>query len=96
MISKLNKPEWLEGTFMETVKMWQQDWFYITKPHVKDQAALPPFIGLPPKKKWASQAENMNCPMPLPEGSISLELHALLPDAPSKFLAKAKIESRRK
>ena len=32
MISKLTRAEWSEGTFIDTVKVWQKGWFYITEP----------------------------------------------------------------
>ena len=32
MVSKMPNVTWPEGTFVETVKGWQQSWFYITEP----------------------------------------------------------------
>ena len=32
MISKNQGVEWLKGTFIETVKEWRREWFYITEP----------------------------------------------------------------
>ena len=32
MVSKLTNVSWPKGTFMETVKEWQKQWFYITEP----------------------------------------------------------------
>ena len=29
MISKLLRVQWLNGHFIETVRMWQKEWFYI-------------------------------------------------------------------
>ena len=31
MVSKLSHVSWPKGTFMETVKEWQKQWFYITE-----------------------------------------------------------------
>ena len=32
MVSKLANVSWPKGTFVETVKEWQKQWFYITEP----------------------------------------------------------------
>ena len=32
MVSKMPKVVWLKGTFNDSVKEWQQQWFYITEP----------------------------------------------------------------
>ena len=32
MVSKLPNAVWPKGAFVETVKVWQQEWFYITEP----------------------------------------------------------------
>jgi hypothetical protein len=32
MVSKHPRVEWPEGTFIETVKIWQKEWFYIMEP----------------------------------------------------------------
>ena len=32
MVSKLPNVSWPKGTFVETVKEWQKQWFYITEP----------------------------------------------------------------
>ena len=34
MVSKINKISWPEGTFIETVRLWQQEWF-----HLADQSS---------------------------------------------------------
>ena len=31
MVSKLSNVSWPKGTFVETVKEWQKQWFYITE-----------------------------------------------------------------
>ena len=43
MISKLPNATWPKGSFMETNKVWQQEWFYITEPHDAKWAAEPAF-----------------------------------------------------
>ena len=48
MVSKLNKVTWPKGRFVYTVKVWQQEWFYITKPRGTKWAATPAFISGPP------------------------------------------------
>ena len=32
MVSKMPNVSWPKGTFVETVKGWQQQWFYVTEP----------------------------------------------------------------
>ena len=32
MVSKLPNVTWPIGAFVETVKIWQQEWFYVTEP----------------------------------------------------------------
>ena len=32
MASKLSNVTWPKGTYVETVKGWQQGWFYVTEP----------------------------------------------------------------
>ena len=32
MVSKLNHVTWPKGRFVDNVKVWQQEWFYITEP----------------------------------------------------------------
>ena len=43
MVSKLSNVTWPTGTFVETVKGWQQQWFYITEPRDTTWAAAPEF-----------------------------------------------------
>ena len=66
MVSKLTNVSWPKGTFVETVKEWQKQWFYITEPRGKKWAAAPEFrSGAPlrltswPKKgpNWSSSDE---------------------------------------
>ena len=50
MISKLPNATWPKGAFIETVKIWQQEWFYITEPHRTKWAAIPEFRSGPPMR----------------------------------------------
>ena len=43
MVSKLTNVSWTEGTFVETVKEWQKQWFYIIEPRGATWAATPEF-----------------------------------------------------
>ena len=43
MVSKLPNVTWPKGTFVETVKGWQQQWFYVTEPRDATWAAGPEF-----------------------------------------------------
>jgi hypothetical protein len=43
MISKLTRGQWPKGHFVDTVRMWQKEWFYITEPRGAGWAAAPAF-----------------------------------------------------
>ena len=43
MVSKLTNVSWPKGTFVETVKEWQKQWFYITEPCSTNWAATAGF-----------------------------------------------------
>ena len=43
MVSRMPKVTWPTGTFNDSVKEWQQQWFYITEPRGKKWAAAPEF-----------------------------------------------------
>ena len=45
MVSKLPKVKWPEGTFMETIKVWQREWFYITEPRAEEPGGGPCLYG---------------------------------------------------
>jgi hypothetical protein len=49
MISKNQKVDWFQGTFIETVKEWQHDWFNVTEPLAADQAEVPAPSAGPPR-----------------------------------------------
>jgi hypothetical protein len=50
MISKNQGATWFKGTFIEMVKEWQKEWFYITEPLAPGQTEVPAFLAGPPKK----------------------------------------------
>src|SRR4051812_9504266 len=43
MVSKLPNVSWPKGTFVETVKEWQRQWFYITEPRCTTWVAAAEF-----------------------------------------------------
>ena len=43
MVSKMPNVTWSEGSFVETVKGWQQKWFYVIEPRDTTWAATPEF-----------------------------------------------------
>ena len=49
MVSKLPNTTWPKGAFVETVNVWQQEWFYITEPRNAKWAAAPDFRSGPPR-----------------------------------------------
>jgi hypothetical protein len=66
VISKLPRVEWPDGTFIDTVKIWQKEWFYITEPRSADWVAPAEFRSGPPARltswlkkglDWGSAAE---------------------------------------
>jgi hypothetical protein len=66
MVSKLSNVTWPTGTFVETVKGWQQQLFYVTEPRDTTWAVAPEFKFGPPMRltswlkkslDWASSDE---------------------------------------
>ena len=43
MISKLARVEWPDGTFIDSIKVWQKEWIYITEPRDVASATTPEF-----------------------------------------------------
>ena len=43
MVSQMPNVSWPKGTFVETVKGWQQQWFYVTEPRDVTWVAAPEF-----------------------------------------------------
>ena len=50
MVSKLPHATWPQGAFVDTVKTWQQEWFYITAPRGSRQRLPPVFRSGPPQR----------------------------------------------
>ena len=74
MVSKLPNVVWPKGAFVETVKVWQQEWFYITEPRDAKWAATTDFRSGPPTRltswtakglDWGSQPEVMMLQKPI-------------------------------
>ena len=66
MIIKNQGATWFKGTFIETMKEWQREWFYITEPLAPGQTEVPAFSAGQPKKlkswkekgiSWGKQEE---------------------------------------
>jgi hypothetical protein len=64
MISKLARVEWPEGIFIETVKVWQREWFYITEPRDAAWTAAPGFRSGPPARltSWTRKGLDWGSP----------------------------------
>jgi hypothetical protein len=64
MISKLARVEWPEGIFIETVKVWQREWFYITEPRDAAWTAAPEFRSGPPARltSWTRKGLDWGSP----------------------------------
>ena len=60
MISKLPNATWPKGAFVETVKVWQQEWFYITEPRRSNWAAIPEFRSGPPMRLTSWNVKGLN------------------------------------
>ena len=60
MVSKITKVSWPEGTFIETVKLWQQEWFYLADAPSGNQEDVPAFSAEPPKRlrSWTDKGLN--------------------------------------
>ena len=57
MVSKLNDVTWPKGRFVHDVKVWQQEWFYITEPRGTKWATAPAFRFGPPLRlaSWTNK-----------------------------------------
>ena len=56
MVGKMPNVTWPEGSFAETVKGWQSEWFYITELRDANWVAAPKFqSGIP---MWLTSWEN--------------------------------------
>ena len=75
VVSKLPNVTWPKGAFVETVKIWQPEWFYITEPHGANWAATPEFRSGPPMRlaSWTNQGLDLNAGAAahlIPRGSV--------------------------
>ena len=63
MISKLMRVPWSEGKFIDTVKVWQKEWFYITEPRDPAWGAAPTFRSGPPTRlaSWTTKSPDSGC-----------------------------------
>ena len=64
MVSKLANVSWPKGTFVETVKEWQKQWFYITEPRGTNWAAAAEFNPGAPMRlsSWVEKSPNWCSP----------------------------------
>ena len=60
MVSKMPNVIWPTGTFNDSVKEWQQQWFYITEPRGTEWAATPEFRSGAPLRltSWVKKGLN--------------------------------------
>ena len=63
MISKLRRVQWPHGHFVDTIQMWQKEWFYITEPREAAWGANPAFRSGPPTRlaSWTTKAPDWGC-----------------------------------
>ena len=63
-MSKLSNVSWPKGTFVDTVKEWQKQWFYITEPHGTTRAAAAEFHSGAPMRltSWVEKSPNWCSP----------------------------------
>ena len=57
MVGKMPNVTWLEGTYVDTIKGWKSEWFYITAPRSAKWVAAPTFRSGPPPQlmSWISR-----------------------------------------
>lgn len=60
MVSKMPKVSWPEGTFIETVKLWQQEWFYLANAPSGNQEDVSAFSVEPPKRLHSWTVKGLN------------------------------------
>ena len=60
MVSKMPNVIWPTGTFNDSVKEWQQQWFYITEPRGTEWATTPEFRSGAPLRltSWVKKGLN--------------------------------------
>ena len=64
MVGKMPNVIWPSGTFNDSVKEWQQQWFYITEPRDTEWAAAPEFRSGAPLRltSWPKKGLNWSSP----------------------------------
>ena len=69
MVSKMPNVTWPTGAINDSVKEWQQQWFYITEPHGKEWATAPEFRSGAPLRltSWPKKGLNWVSPDELSE-----------------------------
>ena len=60
MISKLHGVTWLPGKFIETIKQWQEEWFYMADVPSGDKEGVPTFSAAPLKRLHSWTAKNID------------------------------------
>jgi hypothetical protein len=63
MISKLTRVQWPDDHFVDTIRMWQKEWFYITEPREAAWGAAPAFRSGPPTRlaSWTTKSPDWGC-----------------------------------
>ena len=58
MVSNLSNVSWPKGTFVEIVKEWQKQWFYITEPRGTNWVAAAEFRSSAPMRltSWVEKS----------------------------------------
>ena len=62
MVSKMPNVKWPSGTFNESVKGWQQQWFYVTEPRSTKWAAAPEFRSGAPLRLMSLPEKGLDWP----------------------------------
>ena len=60
MISKIHGIRWLPGKFIETVKQWQEEWFYMADVPSGDREGVPAFSAAPLNGMHSWTAKNLD------------------------------------
>ena len=60
MVSRMPNVTWPTGTFNDSVKEWQQQWFYITEPRGTEWAAAPEFRSGAPQRLTSWPKKGLN------------------------------------
>ena len=71
MVSKMPNVKWPLGKFNESIKGWQQQWFYITEPRGAKWAATPEFRSGAPLRLMSWPEKRLD--WPLSDGLMALQ-----------------------